>query len=54
LTIIDNNIPDIDAANEVTNAKLNAILFFMCLCFLFISEYNEYYLQGQIDLLNIE
>ena len=41
LTIIDNNIPDIDAANEVTSAKLSVMLFFMCLCFLFISEYNN-------------
>jgi hypothetical protein len=52
LTIIDNNIPDIDAANEVTNAKLNAILFFMCLCFLFISEYTIKALHSQI-LFNI-
>jgi len=52
LTIIDNNIPDIDAANEVTNAKLNAILFFMCLCFLFIPEYTIKALHSQI-LFNI-
>lgn len=45
--MIETNMPVIEAANDTTSAKLNAILFFMCLLFLIITEYNVYVLGGQ-------